>query len=155
MLWFSFILGLACITSFKIVFACDRGFAAKLPFSISKHLLHILHTSPQLLCQNVPHLNDPAGYTGYPWSSFIFLFLFYFSSYLTIHKNKGKLEIKPRMKLNHIACTKENVFIFMSLVHEVKSNKREYFLVTIGRHQQKQHQLNDLNKNLNCSLSFG
>lgn len=54
-------------------------------------------------------------------------FKFYFSSYLTIHKNKGKLEMEPRMKLNHIACAIENI-LFMSLVHEVKNNKREYFI---------------------------
>ena len=58
------------------------------------------------------------------------------------------------MKLKHIACKIENI-LFMGLVHEVKSNKKEHFLVTIGRHQQKQYQLNDSNKSLNCSLSFG
>ena len=82
---------------------------------------------PQLLCQNFPRVNDPASYTGYPWSSFILFFWFYFSSYLTIHENKGKLEIEPRRTLNHIACTIENI-LFMSLVHEVKNNKREYFI---------------------------
>ncbi len=47
------------------------------------------------------------------WFSFTLIWyfpLFYIHYHITIHQNKRKYQIIPRVKLNHSSCTLENFF---------------------------------------------